>query len=187
MHRSNRLLNDIVLRDSRPTTEFLRSNPHPLGVSAGDNAAGLGDVLSGRFLDRLVERRAKAIVYTHLGKQVDPQNGFPGPTRIALEKLADRMLANEILVATTERLLDYARLRETVSWNVRDASGVTEIVLDTPTSGPSYEGLSFIVPPDRDCRIVKNGSPLEVRRADMPNSARSVVYLPWRRLAYGGQ
>ena len=187
MHRSNRLLNDVVLRDSRPTTEFLRSNPHPLGVSAGDNAAGLGDVLSGRFLDRLVERRAKAIVYTHLGKQIDPQNGFPGPTRIALEKLADRMLADEILVATTERLLDYARLRERMSWNVRDASGVKEIVLDKRNCGPSCEGLSFIVPADRDCRIVNDGLPLDVRRADVPNSARSVVYLPWRRLTYGGQ
>jgi hypothetical protein len=188
MHGPNRLLKDVVLRDSRPTTEFLRSNPHPLGVSAGDNAAGLGDVLSSGFLDRLVERRAKAIVYTHLGKQVDPRNGFPGPTRIALEKLADRMLANEILVATTERLLDYARLRERVSWNVRDdASGVMEIVLDTRNCGPSCDGLSFIVPPDRDCRIVKDGSPLEVRRADDPNSTRSVVYLPWQRLTYGGQ
>jgi hypothetical protein len=185
MHRSNRLLRSAVLRDSQPVLEFLRSNPHALGVSAGDNAAGLAAVLSDRYLDRLVKRRAKAIVYTHLGKELDERSGFPAAARAALEKLASRVQAKQILVATTRRLLDYARLRERASWTVREAGAATEIVLDARNCGGACEGLSFSVPAGRDCRIIRDGAPLKTERVDLAGSTRAVIHVPWRRLDYG--
>jgi hypothetical protein len=185
MHRDNRLLTDVVLRDSQAAIEFLRSNPHPLGVSAGDNACGLADALSDAFLDRLAERRGKSIVYTHLGKRIDPASGFSARTRSALEKLADRMQKGQILVTTTERLLDYTRLRERLRWNVRDEGGVREIVLEVPDGIPSCAGLSFMVPAGQEWRIIHSGSELETARAELPGMPRSVVHVPWRRLSYG--
>jgi hypothetical protein len=178
-------LTEVTLRDSNRTLEFMRTNPHPLGVSAGDNATGLARVLSDKFLDRLVERRAKAIVYTHLGKQIDQRNGFPAETRRALEKLASRVEAKQVLVATTERVLDYSRLLSRLSWTVRRASDVDEISLDTNGCSASCDGLSFIVAADREYRIVKDGSPLAVARTDLKNTEKAVVYVPWRRLDYG--
>jgi hypothetical protein len=185
MHRRNKLLEEVVLRDSQPILEFLRSNPHPLGVSAGDNAAGLAAALSDGYLERLAKRRAKAIVYTHLGKQINPRSGFPAATRIALEKLAGRMQSRQILVATTERLLDYARLREGVSWTIRDAGDAREIVLDTPDRGRACDGLSFTIPAGSDYRIIRDGTPLQAERAELADAARSMLYVPWRRLDYG--
>jgi hypothetical protein len=185
MHRENRLMTDVVLRDSQRAIEFLRCNPHPLGVSAGDNARGIADALSDRFLDRLVKRRGKSIVYTHLGKRIDPASGFSARTRTALEKLADRVHKGQILVATTQRLLDYTHLRERVQWSIRDAGDVKEVLLETPDAVPSCAGLSFVVPAGREWRIVHRGARLETERAQMPEASRSVVHVPWRRLAYG--
>lgn len=184
MHRDNDLLANVRLRDGRPAIEFLRTNPHPLGVSAGDNAAGLADVLSDAFLDRLVRRRGKAIVYTHLGKLIDPRAGFGQRTRAALEGLANRVHARQVLVATTARVLGYARLRRCATWQTRDDDRVLEILVDTHGAGRACDGLSFTVPADRACRIVCDGQPVDSRRAPVSGAAGSVVYVPWRSLPY---
>lgn len=184
MHRGNRLLRDVMLRDGRRATEFLRSNPHPLGVSAGDNAAGLAAALSDTFLDRLVRRRAKAIVYTHLGKRIDPRTGFPAATRAALEKLAARVQREEVLVATTRRVLDFARLMQTLSFTVHDTGDALEIRLGNGVGDLPLDGLGFRVPRERDVRLLCRGREIETRRHDYPDGRRAIVYLPWRRLSY---
>ena len=184
MHGENRLLRGVTLRDGRAAPEFLRSNPHPLGVSAGDNAAGLAAALTDAFLDRLVRRRAKAIVYTHLGKRIDPRAGFPAATRTALEKLAARAHGDEILVATTRRVLDFARLMQTLAFTVHDAGDALEIRLADSAEDLPLDGLGFRVPRERDVRLLCRGRKLETQRDDDPASRRSVVYLPWRRLTY---
>jgi hypothetical protein len=185
MHRANRLLRDVRLRDSTQAVEFLRTNPHPLGVSAGDNAEGLSLALSDGFLDRLVKRRGKAIVYTHLGKRIDRQSGFPGPTRAALEKLAGRMHSGEVLVATTERILDYAELVKRLTWTVSDSGHATEIALEAGAAPLRFDGLSFVVPAGREYRLVHRGKALPVLRAETRGSHESVLYVPWRPLEYG--
>ena len=186
MHGKNRLLHDVALRDSRQAVEFLRTNPHPLGVSAGDNAEGLAAALSDEFLDRLVARRGKAIVYTHLGKRIDRQSGFPASTRAALEKLAGRMRSSEVLVTTTERILDYADLTYRLRWTASDAGEVTEISLETGTSDPRFDGLSFVVPAQRTYQVLHNGKPLPILRAEMPGNRETILYVPWTKRQYGG-
>jgi hypothetical protein len=186
MHGKNRLLHDVALRDSRQAVEFLRTNPHPLGVSAGDNAEGLAAALSDEFLDRLVARRGKAIVYTHLGKRIDRQSGFPTSTRAALEKLAGRMRCGEVLVATTERVLDYADLMSRLSWTASDAGEVTEISLETGTSHPRFDGLSFVVPAQRRYQVLHKGKPLPIVRAEIAGNREAVLYVPWTKRQYGG-
>ena len=184
IHRDNRLLKDVVLRDSRHALEFLRSNPHPRGVSSGDNAAGLAEALSGEFLERLVKRRGKAVIYTHLGKRIDPHSGFPESSRVALENLADRVRAKQLLVATTERVLDYARTRERIAWRVSDAGDVREINLEMRDCGPECDGLSFVVPAGVDYRVVRDGSLVETKRSEPGDGGRAVIYVPWRQLDY---
>ncbi|MPN11679.1 hypothetical protein SDC9_158986 [bioreactor metagenome] len=104
MHKTNRVLQHCSLRDKTTTLEFLRCNPHPHGVSAGDRGDRLEEVLTERFLNRLVETRGVCILYTHLGK-IDFGPGLPDLSKQALRRLAEYSNSNRILVTTTCRLL----------------------------------------------------------------------------------
>jgi hypothetical protein len=85
MHLANNLLVPTRLRDGHPVCEFLRANPHFGGVSAGETAGGIGEVLGDGLLDRLAARGGVSIIYTHLGKVRDvTRPGFVAwPTPIA--------------------------------------------------------------------------------------------------------
>ncbi len=184
MHVSNDLLRDVRLRDGGKTKEFLRSNPHPDGISAGDNAAGLAAALTDEFLDNLIARSAKSIVYTHLGKQIDSKRGFPEKTREALARLADRQERGEILVTTTSRLLDYREAVRGLEWTATESDGSIRIDLSWPDSPLPAHGISFEIPGGRDCRLYVGDSPVEAIRHDKAGSDRAVVMLPWPRLGF---
>src|SRR5262249_42953728 len=68
MHASNDVLCPTRLRSGHAVYEFLRANPHWGGVSRGETAYGIAEVLTEPMLTRLVERQGMCIVYTHLGK-----------------------------------------------------------------------------------------------------------------------
>ncbi len=81
LHRPNPVLVPAMLRDGSAVQEFLRANPHWGGVSCGDTADGLAEVLTEELLQRLVERRGCCILYTHLGKVRDPRERIPAASR----------------------------------------------------------------------------------------------------------
>jgi hypothetical protein len=109
MHRQNRLVRKRVLRDRSTAWEFMRCNPYWNGLGAGsDTGYGIADVLTRRFLDRLVERGSSSILYTHLGKlSSDSPRSFNPRTVAAFRLLAEYYHAGKILVTTTRRLLDH--------------------------------------------------------------------------------
>jgi hypothetical protein len=109
-HVGNRLTRSTTLRDGRPTIEFLRCNPHWGGVSSCDQGRAIEHVLTPAFLDRLVEREAYCILYTHLGKIHSPQSPFSPAGVAAWRRLAEAYHNGRILVTTTRRLLDYHRV-----------------------------------------------------------------------------
>lgn len=108
MHGPNRVLRTVRLRDGSEVREFLRCNPHPGGVSCGDRGDRIHEVLTKRFLDRLVQRKGVCILYTHLGKlDLGPNlRGFRPEVVVAFRLLAEYFRAGKILVTTTYRLLD---------------------------------------------------------------------------------
>ncbi len=55
-HRANDLLWTSRLRSGQTVNEFLRANPSWAGISVHETADGLGEVMTGSFLDRLVSR-----------------------------------------------------------------------------------------------------------------------------------
>jgi hypothetical protein len=123
LHANNRLINDAVLRDGRPVREFLRSHPHWEGVSGGDNAVGMAEVLTTNYLDQLVASGGVCILYTHLGKYPSRGSGpaFPASTVAAFRRLAEYYRSGKICVTTTRRLLDFTsaknRLKGAENWS----------------------------------------------------------------------
>ena len=116
MHATNGVLRPVQLRDGSAVYEFLRSNPHWGGISAGDTAQGVGAVLSDSFLKHLVERQGVCVLYTHLGKTRDPRVPFGAATRAGFRRLAEASRHGEVLVTTTRRLLGYCRARREVDF-----------------------------------------------------------------------
>lgn len=114
LHAPNQTIRPVRLRDNEcEGYEFLRCNPHWQGVSTHDTGWGIGQVLTERFLDRLVARRGNCILYTHLGKLGPGKRTFDEATVQGFRRLADYYRSGKILVTTTRRLLDLRSANDT--------------------------------------------------------------------------
>lgn len=109
LHVGNHLLQTGTLRDGQRAPEFIRCDPSWAGISRFDRGDGIHEVLTRRYLDRLVTRGGSSILYTHLGKL--GRDGCPfafGPKAVsAFRLLAEYHHSGRILVTTTSRLLDH--------------------------------------------------------------------------------
>ena len=182
MHASNRVIEPIGLRDGQPVYEFLRSNPHPLGVSVADRGDRIYEVLRDDMLDKLVDRRATAIIYTHLGKTDHVNTLFPPETIDALANLAKRANAGEILVATTARTLDYQLMMTTIDWSVSESED--SIRIDCTTEADSVQGLTFLVSGTKPVDIRVAGKSVCTSSEHELHGDRRVISVPWQPLSW---
>jgi hypothetical protein len=183
VHARNRLLNPSHLRDGQPTVEFLRCNPHPAGVDAGDTGVGIGEVLSARFLDQLVARAGACLLYTHLGKLSG--RSFDAAAVRAWQRLAQYSAEGRILVTTTRRLLDYTRLTESTTLSIEEdaSSGVVNLTCDPSWTSAECQGLTFY--PDSPVREVRlNGRVVPMQHHPSDETGRASVSLPWEALKF---
>ena len=184
MHGSNEVLRKAQLRNGRCVYEFLRSNPHWRGVSKGDNPEGIPDVLGENFLDHLVDCQGVCILYTHLGKiRHEPgKEIFGNKTRAALKLLARYSQEGKVLVATTRRLLGYARaIRNAIVSHHMDGDWLAvDMTIDS-----DIDGLTVYVPaPDRT-RINVNGQDiLNIIQNRPDHTGRGSVSIPWKPLVF---
>ena len=186
-HAHNALTFDATLRDGRPVTEFVRSNPHFAGPSGGDTAVGIAEVLTDRFLDRLASRGGFCILYTHLGKVANPAEPFGEPARAAFRRLAARADRRTLLVTTTRRLLGYEGLVRTARVSTRSVDGAITVNVEVPqVDALNLQGLTiYVSDPDRTILFL-NGVDMTSRMARNPADAtgRRSISLPWQRLAF---
>jgi len=179
-HVENRVVFAAELRDGQPVWEFLRANPHRGGVSSADRGDRIGEVLSDSMIDVLASRRGTSIVYTHLGKNRTDDGMLPPTSVGAFRRLAERQSRGDVLVATTERVLDYCRLRRDASWRVQQEGSVCDIHVDAPAV--FLDGLGFRVPGDVDVRLFVNGEAVPgLRRHASPDGRTADVFVPWGR------
>jgi hypothetical protein len=189
MHGPNHLLRQTRLRDGHPIWEFIRANPHWGGVSRGDTAAGLAEVLTDAMLWRLVQREAVAILYTHLGKVERRDTPLGPPTREALRRLARWQRDGRILVTTTRRLLDYCRLTRNLEVSAVEASGELRVRMTTHegTSDPARElaGLTLYVPYRDRIHLNVDGRDVSGLEHNGPDdTGRPSVTIPWLPLEF---
>jgi hypothetical protein len=183
VHARNRLLNPSHLRDGQPTVEFLRCNPHPAGVDTGDTGAGLGEVLTARFLDQLVAREGACLLYTHLGKLSG--RVFDEAAIRALHLIARYAAEGRILVTTTRRLLDYARLTESTSLSVTEdaQTGVLNVTCDPAWTVEECQGLT-LYPSSPVTELRLNGQAVPMQRHAADETGRASVSIPWTPLKF---
>lgn len=189
MHGSNRLLRDTQLRDGRRVHEFIRTNPHWGGVSRGDTAEGLAEVLSDSILRRIVHREAAAILYTHLGKVKRAGEPLPPATREALLRLARWKHDGQILVTTTRRALDYRRMIQGLHVTTIEQPGALQIRVTTrdPTAdrAGALAGLTLYVSAGLRVRLSVDGYDLPGLDYNAPDyTGRPSVSVPWRPLEF---
>ena len=183
MHDGNHLTRPVALRDGTRTIEFIRCNPHPAGVSCGDNAAGIAATLSSAVIDRLISRGGRMILYTHLGKMLRNE-GFPSDAEDALRGLSARYRDGEILVTTTSRLLRYSQMLKTIQWEVIDDGDVSTISVSTDGDNDHVEGLAFEVSDRRTFKISVDGHFVDAEVQGVLSSGRCVLGIPWKKLQY---
>jgi hypothetical protein len=171
------------------------------------NTASFADQVNAPRLDELVEREAVVIVYQHFGvwKPLAAPRKHGASARFsasplldenatwAFRFLAERQERGEIFITTTQRLLDYLRVRDHLRFRTTREGGTVRIVLgdvDCPVYGrepitaQTAQGLSFEVPgsPERVVVIDERGTEYPADRHEVGD--RTVVALPWRRLEY---
>jgi hypothetical protein len=186
MHGPNRLMRQVRLRSGQPVHEFLRANPHWGGVSCGETADGLGDVLTEAMIDTLVRREGVCVLYTHLGKRADPAP-FPPRTREALRRLAGYQDRGEVLVTTTARLLAYCRAANAaaVTATARDGHTVVDVRLPGADAARDAYGLTVYADDPLRTRLAVDGREVEAVRHNPPDhTGRPSLSVPWRRLEF---
>jgi hypothetical protein len=193
MHAANELLRLVRLRDGSPVHEFIRSNPHWGGVSQGETAQGIGEVLTDDFLDRLTANGGVCVLYTHLGK-LGRRTTFDAQAVAGFQRLAEACRQGRVLVTTTRRLLGYCQaVREVAVRTARNEGGLW-IHLDTAGAGRPYggglsrsdlDGLTFYVANPAATRLTVNGREVtDLSRNPPDDTGSESVSIPWRRLEF---
>jgi len=193
MHGLNETLRPIVLRDGNSVYEFMRCNPHWGGVSCCDQGRSIGEVLTGDFLNHLIERGGTCILYTHLGKVDNPNIPFNDTAVKAFRRLSEMFRSGKILVTTTRRLLRYRRAVREITFNsLYDEKGL-RIDIDTISGSNSVGelsyadlcGLTFYVQNSNTAYVTINGKEVtDIKRNEHDYTGQPSVSLPWPFLEF---
>ncbi len=193
LHGSNDVLRPVTLRDGSKVYDFMRCNPHWAGVGAYADGQHIGDVLTPDIFTRLVEREGSCIIYTHLGRVIDPAIPFDQKAVHAFRGLAEAQQRGEILVTTTYRMLTYCRAMREASFESRESNGVTHIDVETQAQANwlgtlkrcDLSGLTFYVPDVRRTQVSIDGDVVQNLQLNPPDdTGRPSVSLPWSRLEF---
>jgi hypothetical protein len=184
LHSGNRIAEPSTLRDGSSITEFLRCQPHPEGVDACDTGAGIAEVLTANFLDRLVERNGACILYTHLGKLAGHQH-FDETAVRSFRLLSRYQHDGQILVTTTRRHLDYSCAHSRLQWTVSSEGTSTIIHLNGGIDATELQGLTFYADNPAAVQIrLDDITPLPCVVNPPDETRRASVSLPWSRLDF---
>lgn len=184
MHGPNDLLRKVRLRSGHEVYEFMRCNPHWGGVSQGDNANGLGDVVREAVLDALVKREGVCILYTHLGKVARADEPLGPEARSALHLLAMYASEGRVLVTTTRRLLGYCHAMQNLRVSTWNEQGALYVDVKYRGQERDLEGLTlYSANPDKTVVIINDREVSFVRNA--PDHTRnSSISLSWNNLMF---
>ncbi len=185
MHGPNQVIRDETLPDGSKVVEFMRTNPSWGGVSCHETADGLAHVLTDRFLEVLIAQQGCSVLYTHLAKSKTPYEPFNEATRDAFRKLRKAQDQQEVLVATTRRLLGYCLAVRDSHFECTQQNG--ELCIDVHTELPREElqGLTWYVDDPASVTVYVNGEPVdELQENPADDTGQRSISIPWKPLVY---
>ncbi len=190
LHGPNRVLRADRLRDGRPVYEFLRCNPYWGDVGGAATAAGIAEVLTESFLNRLVDREGICVLYTHLGKIANRDEPFAEPARSALQRLARYHHDHKVLVTTTYRLLRYLRVRDSLRYRAERVGQRLMVTIERledsvlGTARPSLDdiqGITLVATGREEVEVsIHGGASVDCETTRSGEVAHVVI--PWERL-----
>jgi hypothetical protein len=194
----------------------------------GPDCANFAHQVNAARLDDLVRREAAVVVYQHFGvwrplampRKYIGQGGKRASGSPLLDEnavwafrfLAERQAKGEIFITTTQRLLDYLRMRDHLDYEIRTEGGALHITLrriacpaygDASARAADVQGLTFGIEaigdgiPETVTMSDSDGWPVPLERLDRPAWATSaetiggeaaadqpLFWVPWKRLSY---
>jgi hypothetical protein len=185
MHRDNRLLKKRQTSNRSIVWEFLRCNPSYVGVSSHETGDGIGIVLNKNFLNTLIAREGKCILYTHLGKLSSKENRFSDQAKRTFELLKQYADDRQILVTTTRRHLDYTRMTDSIRVSYKTEDDTMVIDIQTEETLP-LDGLTLEMQNNSDhLQLFINGKEFtQYTITTDTNSGKQIVAIPWQPLSF---
>jgi len=185
MNRSNVLMREAHLRSGQQVSEFMRSSPNWGGVSAGATADGLPEILTTKILNWLIKREGCCVLYTHLGRAIDPYRPFNRCVKESLSLLSRYASGGQILVTTTRRLLDYCSGLQKIKVSVSLDEECTRIDITKEREDLSLDGVTFYVCDPSRAKLFVDGREMHGLQKNPPDhTGRPSISLPWRKLEF---
>lgn len=185
MHAANNVIRDTQLEDGSKVIEFMRTNPSWGGVSCHETADGVSEVITEKFIRVLVKNQGCSVLYTHLAKSATPFEPFNEKTKAAFRLLRKSQDNNEILVATTRRLLGYCLAVRDSRYEVAQENGETNIHLHSDLDESDLQGLTWYTDNPQTTNLFINGKEYQDLQQNPPDeSGRASVSIPWKKLIY---
>ncbi|SHO51467.1 hypothetical protein [Desulfopila aestuarii] len=185
MHSQNNLLTRTNLRDGQNTIEFMRCNPHWGGVSSYDTSFGFWDVLTSGVIERLIERNAFCILYTHLGKTNNEPKIFSNKTIESFYNLAKYAEEKKILITTTKRLLEYCFMKDQISYTANHNGNEISIHISYAGDILDLQGLTIYTPFTNGIKLFFNKIQINnYQHNPFDETGLTSISIPWPKLDY---
>ncbi len=171
------------------------------------NSANFAHQVSHAKLKSLVENQGVVVVYQHFGVwkpfSAPPKDGRSAKSSKSpllddncawsFRFLAEWQERGDIFITTTQRLLDYLRVRDKVLIHTEQHGETLQIVLSSvecPVYGPepitpsNAQGLTFAVEGNPAKIVITDGAGLELPIDRHQSASKAIVTVPWQRLQY---
>ncbi len=180
---NNQLLSLDTLRDNQRLFLFRR-----FGNGRLDWSEDLATVLNNGVLEKLLLTNGYLILYLHLADRRDRNEPQPlsRATIEKLEQLAGLYAAKQLWIATTSTLLAFNLAQRFLVWSAEefenfyriDIAGLALPGNETNTNGIQLNGLSFVLPSDRDVKIFFKDKELNIQKVVPADGSNQIAVIP---------
>jgi hypothetical protein len=136
-------------------------------------------VLSEENLARLIGDESVAILYTHMGKRLQPEGPvIPEEFQEGLRRLEEHFREGTIFVTTTARLLNYLSVRRDLNFLVVENEDHLRVTLKSKAQVENLGGITFYVDSPRKPRFFLDEKELELQENPKDHRQRKSYSVP---------
>jgi len=178
----NEVIQMDKLRDSSQIYKFKR-----FGNGRFDWSENFSYLLNDSVLEHLIEKHGYLILYIHLGDREQKASNKPlsETTVNKFCQLAELFNSGVLWVETTSRLLNYNRTYHSLDWQVSETesaynisiNGLKDNLKENDLSVDDLQGISFILPRDKQARIFLKNREISIKTHIAKNQQIAMIPL----------